>query len=77
MSFGVIPANRFAVVRCAGDIYKEERAWRHLFQTWLPGSGYEPTDDANMGVYRRMPVELSWDAFDIDCCLPVRPLRWR
>jgi AraC family transcriptional regulator len=77
MSFGEIPANRFAVVRCAGDVHKEERAWRHLFHSWLPGSGYEPTNDANMGVYRRRPLELSWEKFDIDCYLPVRPLRRR
>src|SRR6266704_3529831 len=64
VSFGLIPANRFAVVHCAGDLHKEERAWKHLFHAWLPRSGYEPTGDSTMEVYRRSPVELGWETFD-------------
>jgi AraC family transcriptional regulator len=74
MSFGMIPANRFAVVHCRGDLHKEERAWRHLFHTWLPASGYQPTQNPLMEVYRRSPREIGWEEFDIDCCLPVRKL---
>ncbi len=66
-----------SIVRCAGDIYKEERAWRYLFHAWLPGSGYQPADDPMMEVYRRHPLDIGWETFDIDCCLPVRPLRRR
>jgi DNA gyrase inhibitor GyrI len=77
MSIGEIPANRFSIVRCAGDLQKAERAWRHLFHVWLPKSGYEPTNDANMEVYRRTPLELGWETFDFDCYLPVRPLQSR
>jgi DNA gyrase inhibitor GyrI len=77
VSFAEIPANRFAVVRCAGDIHKEERAWMHLFYVWLPRSGYQPADEAMMEVYRRHPHEIGWDTLDIDCCLPVRPLQRR
>jgi len=77
VSFGLIPANRFAVVHCAGDLHKEDRAWKHLFHAWLPRSGYEPTGDPTLEVYRRSPVELGWETFDNDCCLPVRPLRRR
>jgi AraC family transcriptional regulator len=77
VSFGVIPANRYAAVRCAGDIHKEGRAWRYLFHVWLPSSGYQPADEPMMEVYRRHPLDLGWETFDIDCCLPVRPLRSR
>jgi hypothetical protein len=73
----LIPANRFAVVHCAGDIHKEDRAWKYLFYSWLPGSGYQPTDDPAMEVYRRHPLDFGWDRFDIHCCLPVRPMRRR
>jgi len=79
MSFAEIPANRFAVVRSAGDVHKEGRAWRHLYESWLPASGYQPTNDPSMGVYRRTPLELDWERYDLDCCLPVRrlhPDRW-
>jgi len=77
VSFAEIPANRFAVVRCAGDVHKEVRAIRHLYESWLPASGYQPTNDPSMEVYRRIPRELSWEKFDIDCCLPVRHLQSR
>ena len=77
VSYGLIPANCFASVRCQGDIYKEYRAWRHLFHTWLPASGYQPTHDPALEWYRRHPLDIGWETFDIDCCLPVRPLRRR
>jgi AraC family transcriptional regulator len=74
---GTIPANRFAEVRCRGDIHKEVRAWQYLFRTWLPASGYQPTYDPATEVYRRDPAADGWAAFDMDCCLPVKPLRGR
>lgn len=77
VSFGVIPANRFAVVHCVGDIHKEDRAWKYLFHAWLPGSGYQPADAPTLEVYRRHPLDIGWETFDMDCCLPVRPLRRR
>jgi hypothetical protein len=48
-----------------------------LVYTWLPSSGYEPASDPTMEVYRRHPAEVGWDSLDMDCCLPVRPLRKR
>jgi DNA gyrase inhibitor GyrI len=77
LDFDVIPATRFATVHVSGDIYKEERAWRYLFHRWLPGSGYEPEHAPALEMYRRTPLEIGWEIFDLDCCLPVRPLRSR
>jgi AraC-like DNA-binding protein len=78
------PAQRVAYERVIGSFDpqrllagKEDRAWKYLFHAWLPGSGYQPTDDPTMEVYRRNPPEIGWDTFDIDCCLPVRPLQRR
>jgi len=77
VSFRMIPASRYAVVHCQGDIHKEERAWKYLFHTWLPASGHQPTQEPTLEVYRQSPLDIGWQAFDIDCCLPVRPLRGR
>ncbi len=74
VSPGSIRASRFAVVRCRGDIHKESRAWEYLFRTWLPASGWEPTHEAAMEVYRRYPAGDGWSTFDMDCYLPVKPL---
>jgi DNA gyrase inhibitor GyrI/AraC-like DNA-binding protein len=73
----VIPANRFAVLHCRGDIHKEDRAWQYLFHTWLPRSGYQPTQDPAMEVYRAHPLKVGWNTFDLDCCVPVKPLARR
>lgn len=62
----VIPANRFAVVRCTGDVHKADRLWRYVFQTWLPGSGYQPADEPLLEVYRRTPLELGSELCDVD-----------
>jgi AraC family transcriptional regulator len=77
VSPGVIPANRFASLRCRGDIHKVGRAWQYLFQSWLAGSGYQPTHDPAMEVFRGHPIDVGWTEFDIDCCVPVKPLRGR
>jgi AraC family transcriptional regulator len=77
ISVGAIPANRFAVVRFRGDIQAEYRAWTYLFHTWLPRSGYQPTQDPAMEVYRQHPLKAGWKTFDLDCCMPVKPLTRR
>lgn len=70
---GVVRANRFAYVSFKGDLHKEDRAWKYLVHVWLPQSGYEPTHDPAMEVYRKHPTD--WSQFEMDCSLPIRPLR--
>jgi len=77
ISVGEIPANRFGMLRCRGDIHKVSRAWQYLFQSWLPGSGCQPTHDPAMEVFHGHPLEVGWSEIDIDCCVPVKPLRKR
>ncbi len=74
----VIPAGRFAELYCRGDIHKVDRAWRHLFYSWLPQSGLEPSHGPAMEVFRSYPTSPEdWLDFDLDCRVPVRPLRGR
>ncbi|HLJ93062.1 MAG TPA: AraC family transcriptional regulator [Gemmataceae bacterium] len=70
----VIPAGRFAALHCRGDIHKVDRAWQYLFLTWLPHSGYQPAQQPAMEVFHAHPLEIGWSSYDIDCCLPVKPL---
>jgi AraC family transcriptional regulator len=74
VSTGRIPANRFASLHCQGDIHKLDRAWRHLFLVWLPGSGYQPTHEPAQEVYRGYDCSMDGSPFDIDCRVPVKPL---
>ncbi len=74
---GRIPANRFAALRCRGDIYRLDRAWRYLFIVWLPASGYQPMEDPAQEVYAHCDSAADLSAFDIDCRVPVKPLGHR
>jgi AraC family transcriptional regulator len=76
-NLGVIPANRFAVLHCRGDMHKVDRAWQYLFLTWLPRSGYQPAQGPALEVFRAHPLKVGWTTFDIDCCVPVKPLAER
>ncbi len=69
-----IPANRFATLHVQGGIRMVFSAWSYLFKDWLPSSGYQPTHDPAMEVYVRTPEEVGWEYFDLQGCLPVRPL---
>jgi len=78
ISSAVIPAARVGELHCRGDIEKVDRAWKHLFYSWLPRSGLEPTHGPAMEVFRTYPTTGdNWLEFDLDCCAPVRPLRAR
>jgi AraC family transcriptional regulator len=74
VSTRTMPAQRFAALRLTGDIHKLSRAWHYLFRAWLPSSGFEPTNEPTMEVYRGHPLEIGWEVFDIDCLVPVKPL---
>jgi len=77
LSIRTMPASRFAALHSKGDIHKLDRAWNYLFQAWLPASGYEPANEPAMEVYRGHPITIGWEVFDIDCLVPVKPLRFR
>lgn len=75
ISCRTIPADRFATLHCRGDIHKVDRAWQYLFRGWLPESGMEPTNRPALEAFRNDPLVDGWESFDLDCCLPVKPLR--
>lgn len=66
-----LPACRAATIHCEGDIMQEYRALQYLFRYWLPRSRYQPANLPGMEIYRRQPIELGWETFDIDCAIPV------
>jgi DNA gyrase inhibitor GyrI len=65
------PACQAATIRCLGRIEQEYRALQYLFRYWLPRSRYQPANLPGMEIYRRQPIELGWETFDIDCAVPV------
>lgn len=69
-----IPAGRYAVHHCQGDIQAFERAWNYFFKVWFPQSGYRPACQPAMEIYRTRADAVGWDYFDIDCCVPIDPI---
>jgi AraC family transcriptional regulator len=65
------PACRVATVRCLGDVMQEDKAIQYLFRYWLPRSRYQPANLPGMEIYRRQPLDLGWETYDIDCAVPV------
>ena len=74
ISFATMPALRYAMVHCHGDILKVDRAWTYLFSNWLPASGYEPLDAPYVEIFRNSDDSKGWSILDLDCCVPIRPL---
>ncbi len=72
----LIPASNYAVHHCAGDITAFERAWSYFFKVWFPSSGYVPDSMPAMEIFHSRPEDVGWEYFDIDCCVPIKPL-WR
>ena len=68
------PACQVASIHCLGGIMQEYKALQYLFRYWLPRSRYQPANLPGMEIYRRQPIELGWETFDIDCALPVAAL---
>lgn len=73
VSEGLIPTHRYAVIYSHGDTSKEYRAWKYLYESWLPGSGYEPAGSPALEMYRSYP-NFESSMFNLDCYLPIQPL---
>ena len=71
VSVVTFPACRVAAIRCLGGLRQEEKALQYLFRYWLPRSRYQPANLPGMEIYRRQPLELGWETFDLDCAIPV------
>lgn len=68
------PACLVATICCLSNVSQEVNALQYLFRYWLPRSRYQPANLPGMEIYRRQPIDLGWEAFDIDCAIPVAEL---
>ena len=71
VSIQTFPACEVVVIRCLGDVMQEVKALQYLFRYWFPHSRYQPANLPGMEIYRRQPIELGWETFDIDCAVPI------
>lgn len=74
MSETVLPARRYAVARVSGDLRKVATAWDYLIRGWLINSPYEPEHAPGFEVFLDKERATDWSSFELDLCLPVRPI---
>ncbi|MEL6714289.1 MAG: AraC family transcriptional regulator [Planctomycetota bacterium] len=67
------PAMTVASVPIAGGIDLEMRAIDWLWRTWLPSSGYVPTDHPSFEAWAGRPFEHGEEHFELEVQIPVRP----
>lgn len=65
------PAGLWAVAQVQGDMEVVDRAWSMLFKSWLPASGLDLRDEPAEEVYLKLPEDIGWTTFDLQCCVPV------
>lgn len=70
-----LPATRYAVTRAEGDIRKVATGFYFLFNHWLINSEWEPEQSASLEIYRDKNLVNRIDYFDMDLCIPVKPIR--
>lgn len=71
------PALRVAVAPARGDLARVARVWHHLYHRWLPASPWEPAHHPAFERYHHWPETLDAGGWNLDCCIPVVPLRGR
>jgi AraC family transcriptional regulator len=81
---GTAPSGEVGVRTSEGGLYATARVrvlledyaaqWNTLVADWLPGSGYQPDQRPAMEFYLNNPETDPEGRYDVEMCLPVRPL---
>lgn len=72
-----LPAMRYAVTKVSGDLRKVATAWDYLFRGWLITSAYEPEPAPALEIFLDKENATDWSHFELELCLPVRPMTER
>ena len=73
-----LPGGQYAVyhVELADSEDKNEfqAAWQAIYTDWLPDSGYQPDDKPAYEVYLKYPDDHPQNKWEVEICIPVKPL---
>jgi len=70
----VIPEGQYAVLAVTGTLVECGEAWNLLFNSWLPVSGYQPSDGAYYINHLNDPGQHPQNLHSVEMYLPVKPL---
>jgi AraC family transcriptional regulator len=74
ISLTTIPSRTYAITRVRGDFRRVATAWDYLYGEWLIKSDYEPEHAAAFAIFLNKEEALDWSRFDLDLCLPIKPI---
>ena len=69
-----LPKCTYAVTNVTGDFSKVATAINYLFNEWLINSAYEPEHSPGLEIFKDNERVLDWSHFDLDLCIPVKPM---
>lgn len=75
ISLRTLPPLLCVSARATGGLGRVARTWDFLYGSWLPSSKWEPYHLPAFERFHRQPGEGGWDVWDLDCCIPLEPLR--
>jgi len=75
IEFLTLPATRYAITRAVGDIRQVATGFYFLFNHWLINSDYEPEHAGSLEIYRDKSLINRHDYFDMELCIPIKPIR--
>lgn len=67
-----VGGGRYAIHAYRGPYRGLRKAYRRLFEAWLPGSGEEADDRPCMEIYRNSPLDTPAVQLVTEICLPLR-----
>lgn len=70
-----MPACKYAVTKVSGDIRIVATATEYLFTKWLIKSEFEPEHLPALEMYVDKETIDNWDHFELELCIPVKPMR--
>lgn len=66
---------KYAVTRVSGDLKLVATATSYLFTGWLIDSPYEPEHLHALEIFLDKENVCNWEHFDLELCVPVKPLQ--
>lgn len=74
MHIMTIPKCNYAYTRVSGNLKVVATATSYLFNNWLINSRYEPEHQHALEIYLDKDNVCNWNHFDLDICIPIKPL---
>jgi AraC family transcriptional regulator len=69
-----LPAGKYAVIRVSGALNLVSEGINYLFNNWLINSSYECEPQHSLEVFLEKEDICNWNHFDLEICIPVKPM---